>query len=676
MVSDDWSNRRGVLICLALAAVYFQKVEYYRNQHQIKHPLDSVRYILLPPAPMAIAGTFVAITWVDLASWNSVRPVTYFGWVMVAAAGFLMFCLYSGCILLTTNDTICIIGIVFGFITALLFLGDLICLLVSLKRFPAPYWTMKRRHDRMDQCVCTTDYKANQAIIDRPLCRCGDHWDEPCTCDDPDLTCGCGSGKDGKKPPCDSGECTEYGDGLRPQSPDDPPRISTMTGRDQIEDKRKNILTQCTLAMEEDVADLTYCSQVFPGQYCVDSLPDGRRATSILHPRMSTFSEIARQRKSVALSQAPLLAEKSGISMHMEAEGMELPNAITNVPHPGHHYSVTAGNRLLKRSQLIPPSPKAIPQEEVLSPPLVEMDTPKSRRFTMTSQFGEYASDPSNRASISPSKMAGPSIAQAAEHGILNEVLTNTISTPTAARVSKMEPAHPRKPKDSRKSTYMKYSLCDSTIDDKAIASKYAIKENKHVESNKPILRKSIFHDASEKPIQLISKLSSDDEYGEGDYGKKGDSPENKKGHSKDLKLKQKYSTDALLESIKKADSEIRYQNDMETHLQITPTSLPGRVEWLDERGRTYGYKSGSPRKHSSVSAKARTPRKDSSTQVRSKSSVDSLGAVKHVRNVSTTVKAVRTLSRVMEAENEAKSAEKGEEYSSSSTITIKKPHK
>jgi len=49
---------------------------------------------------------------------------------MVSTAGFLMFLLYAGCIILSCNHVPAYIAIFFGCVTALVFLGDMVCSLM------------------------------------------------------------------------------------------------------------------------------------------------------------------------------------------------------------------------------------------------------------------------------------------------------------------------------------------------------------------------------------------------------------------------------------------------------------------------------------------------------------------------------------------------------------------
>lgn len=91
---------------------------------------NKARYIHEPPVPTCIAGVYFALTLVDLVSWVDLRPVSYFAWIMVVTSGFLTFLLYAGCIILSSNSIASYVAIVFGCITALVFLTDLICMLL------------------------------------------------------------------------------------------------------------------------------------------------------------------------------------------------------------------------------------------------------------------------------------------------------------------------------------------------------------------------------------------------------------------------------------------------------------------------------------------------------------------------------------------------------------------
>ncbi|XP_048519868.1 uncharacterized protein LOC109545322 isoform X3 [Dendroctonus ponderosae] len=622
------------LVCFGLGYYYYYTAEIYRNSLG-RNYVKSIRSLLERPAPLAISSVFLTLTYVDLISWHSLRPVTYFAWIMVASAGFLMFLLYAGCIVLTSDALHSYIAIVFGCITALVFLADLICMLMSLKRFPVPHWVLKRKYEKLDQCVCTGDYDPEEEEVERPICRCGDHWGEPCTCDDPDLTCGCSLDKAGK-PPCECCECaaqvlvadddgaTIYGSVYDGRS-----IVSTMTGCDELEERRKTTFSQASLPMEQ------ICSQFTPGRYCVDG-PLGRSTFAVSDP-CSGLEAISTARKSA---------------------GMSAPRKSTMAP-----------NRVSTASTAVEPMAA-------------------SSRFHQMSAASRTGTIASRSRILAPSGSRGigsPSMTQAAKHGGLHGTLTETIGAPSMGLASRVAI---NKPLPKSKSQ-MVYSVYTTTVDDQeamheSIASKYyKIKHCAH---------KAAPASWSRDGEAVEESWSSTDE----EIGAEGDNPTRKlpanaRGYSgkcrrrPDKGKRLRFSSCTATERVVDPNLHLQMGYMSDPELAQGPSriyTLPGQVSSVDD---TDASKICSARKNASVSARERCTRRTKSpntfrvvSEYRPRTTVEALARPRIIRNVSTTVRAVRTLSRVVEADNESRSVSQSDhrgsdQYPSECTITINK---
>ncbi|XP_076273603.1 uncharacterized protein LOC143204724 isoform X3 [Rhynchophorus ferrugineus] len=214
------------LICFILAFYIHYVMEKLRARYHYSYYLKSVRHILLIPLPLVVSCTYLAITYVDLVSWISMRPITYYVWIMVSASGFLMFLLYAGVLLLETTNIIVYVACALAIVTGFVFFADLVFMFLNLKRFPAQYWVVKKSKELKESCACADVDKFEQEV-ERPLCRCGDNWDVPCTCDANDGTCGCLANDKGE-PPCPCCLCN-------PDNPDQETDIvSTAAGEDYV----------------------------------------------------------------------------------------------------------------------------------------------------------------------------------------------------------------------------------------------------------------------------------------------------------------------------------------------------------------------------------------------------------------------------------------------------------
>ncbi|XP_030752103.1 uncharacterized protein LOC115879416 [Sitophilus oryzae] len=274
------------MICLILFLLIHAKIHRLYAHVPETRRVTSSRHILLLPLPMIVASVYLALTYVDLMSFLTMRPITYYAWIMVSASGFLLFFLAAGVLILESTVVAVLVAIVFAIITGVVFLIDLICLFLVLKRFPVPHWVLTRWKEQTDCCICADNGDIEEEVK-RPLCRCGDVWDEPCVCDImPGGMCKCGAVETGE-PPCPCCVCVPE-DGpdniSRPENIHD--LISVGTGRDFIEP---------SLARSVHSQIMTDRQLI-----CVDGPARGPSKSIRPSARPSTFGYLPDMRKSMA----------------------------------------------------------------------------------------------------------------------------------------------------------------------------------------------------------------------------------------------------------------------------------------------------------------------------------------------------------------------------------------
>ncbi|KAL1494099.1 hypothetical protein ABEB36_009750 [Hypothenemus hampei] len=584
------------LICLGLGCYYYHIIEVYRISFHVGNSSNSVRSILEPPAPLAIASVYATLTYVDLIAWHTMRPTTYFCWIMVSSSGFLMFLLYAGCILLTCKSLIAYIAIVFACITALVFLADLICMLLSLKRFPAPYWVIRRKYDRIDQCLCTGDRNPIEEEVERPIiCRCGNHWGEPCTCDE--MSCGCHIDKT-EKTLCDCCECAAQALVIENANED---IMTTSCYCNDMEEDKKTFTQVNTLEVDDYIFDV----QPSSGRYCIDGLPQNSLVDRSTYASQMPLDKVQKESSMFCTNKStavlpPQAAFSRKFDDSQRASGMMSSGRTSS----NRIQFVTCPNKIATTS--------------------IDTGSKFGRNPSLTNR-------PSGVKSI-PRGLTNPAFKETAKIGV-HSTLTEPLEPPSVQMPScrANNRSHNQKLLASRKNTDMTYSVYTTTVDNENVIRRRSIEAK---------------YDGKKIRNEVLNKSSNVEELGEDDY-------------------RQNLRTYKLSHSANKFDLELGYISDPE----IFPD--PKKIEKLP--GQIFCYDDAIARKKN-VSISAKSYKKSSNTieNSRPRTTVEGLGEPRLIRNVSTTVRAVRPLSKMIETENEEF---KDEPFSSERTICLNKVH-
>ncbi|CAG9773996.1 unnamed protein product [Ceutorhynchus assimilis] len=600
--ANTWLNMYGMtlvefilcLICFAVGYAYYHQVQQYRNDNMIRHDKKTVRYILLPPTPLAVASVFLSLTYLDLISWASVRPITYFAWIMASTAGFLCFCLYSGVILMTNNSISSIIAIIVGILTALVFLADLVCMLCTMKRFPAPYWVLKRKCDKMDQCVCTGDCP-EEITEERPLCKCIDHWGAPCICDNPDgdeNTCGCGAEKTGE-PPC---ECCECADELFDEDSYDP-TLSSWT------DNRQSIAP----GFRQSIAPSGFRQSIAPG-FRQSIAPGMGYRQSMMAPSYIPSMADSRRVSRFSTKFWPERSRSTMVGPDFEDKRKSIANQAYSEwfdATPVHDYCSQPMPRLYCTDTYT--DSEAGPSQEMNR----EYGVPQASRIRTASQIAVVKSlqSPSHRLSVRPSMRS----------------VSGNLRQPSMA---------------SRNRSHLAYSAYTTIVNDRElIRDSLAEKQN------------PVYIDKDVKGI--LSQSSSEEEIGHGD-----------------IPTKKIVVADVIYNPPHEAQT-----RRIKPRLRHTASNHPendiigfGSSQTITLPGQTLDSEEGQIMHKRNVSVSARTGTRSCSLRSESETRPKS---TRVIRNVSTTV---RTLSSVIEADNESRGQQSSSDgVPSGCTITIHK---